>query len=230
MALKNQLPAYWDCEQDPALGFQIWDQSGNGNHLRPQPLAVSQPVLVTGKIGNGVQCSGGAQLKLQSNAGISHQGGPFTVSLWLQPTVLTTPLPILGDTEGEWLVQMEQSGGDHYLRVRIEPDGRDATVDVTSVPLVAGNWYHVCFGWYDDNGSFAWATVNLSERVRAALSGPLVTTLNPPLFQSAEFDEVAIWRRSLTAKEIRTIYNHGDGLPFSEWDNIEPCRAIPCCD
>lgn len=232
MALKDDLAAYWNFEQDPDLGFSIWDQTHNGNHLITfSTIHASQPSLAPGKIGNGIQCIDGAKLKLASNAGISHQGGPFTVSLWVQPKVLTTSLPILGDTEGEWLVQMEATGADHYLRVRIEPDGRDATINFTGVPLVAGEWYYVCFGWYDNNGSFAWASINVQPRMRTALTGPLITTLNPPLFQGdSVFDEIGIWRRTLTDQEIRAIYNHGDGLPFDDYDPLHPCREITCCD
>lgn len=231
MALKDSLAAYWNFEQNPALGFEIWDQTHNGNHLRPQSLAASQPTLVPGKIDNGTQIINGAQLKLQSNSGISHQGNSFTVCGWFQPQLLTTPLPILGDTEGEWLVQMEVSGADHYLRFRIEPDGRDATINITDVPLIIGQWYFIAFGWYDHSGSFAWASVNLSDKVRTELSAPLVTTLNPPLFQGESvFDEIGIWRRALTAQEIREIYNDGDGFPFEEWDVVTPCREITCCD
>lgn len=226
MAPKDELLAYWNMEQNPVL-FQIHDQSGNGNHLTGSAGAI----LTEGKIGNAVEVGGGSTLKLASNAGVSHQGGRFTVAFWFKPTVLTTPLPIAGDPEGQWIVQMEASGPNFFLRARINPDDIDATVDITAVPLVVGEWYWVALGWYDNNGSFAWATVNLSDRVRVAAAGPLAEPTNPPIFWNPNiFDEVAIWGRNVPADELRAIYNKAKGLPFEEWDAPDDCRKIDCCD
>lgn len=227
MALTKDLAAMWNMEQNPIL-FPVHDQSGNGNHLTGSAGAV----LVEGKINEGIELTGTSTLNLASNAGISHQGEAFTVGFWFKPLVLDSALAILGHPDGEWLVQMELSGSDFYLRVRIAPDGADTIMNVTDVPMVIGEWYWVAFGWYDDNGSYAWATVNLSERVRAALAGPLPAPLvTPPIFWNPHvFDDTAIWRRNVSANELREIYNGGKGLSFEEWDAPDVCDAITCCD
>lgn len=138
---------------------------------------------------------------------------------------------ILGHPDGQWIVQMELSGGDYYLRIRIAPDDFDAQVNVTSVPMVIGEWYWVALGWYDDNGSYAWASVNLSERVRvAAVALPATITTSPIFWNPHVFDEAAIWRRALSDQELREIYNDGDGLAFEDYDKIVECEAIECCD
>lgn len=228
MALKDDLRVYLNFEQDPVIFPPIWDQTGNGNHLNPS----SGAVLAEGKIGNAVNVAGTSRLFFSSNTGISYQNGAFTVAFWFKPAVLATPLIIAGDSDGEWIVQMELSGsGYYYLRCRISPDDFDAVCDVTDVPMVIGEWYFVTLGWYDDNGSYAWASVNLSPRVRTAAVGPLVPSTTPPVFRNQNtFDEAAIWRRFVSVSELQEIYNDGEGLPFEEWDLVSPCRKITCCD
>lgn len=229
MALTDGLIAHWGFEHDPII-YGVWDNvPPHRNNLVASNFPSQPSPLVNGKLGKAIETDGGGMFSLpSSSAGVSHQGNPFTVAFWFKPTALNEGAVVA--VNNEWNVTTPQSAGSFYFQIEI--DGKQ--VPVTSVPLVVGEWYHVCFGWYDHNGSFVWAVVNLSDRVRGphVLSGP---TLGPFLIGGGSapgvHDDFAIWRRALSAQEIRALYNHGKGLPFEEWDKATACPpAINCCD
>lgn len=230
MALPDNLAAYWNMAQNPAV-FPVHDQTGNGNNL----TGYNSPLLVDGNIGKGIQFNGTNQfLSIASNSGFSHQGGEFTAFLWFMPLALAHQKVIATTTE--WGVQMILSGGNYYVSVDIENE----TVTVTDVPLVVGEWYFIALGYRAidiTDRSYVWASVNLSDRVREYQSG---LTPAPGPFSiagtaasgwiSGVFDDAALFRRSLTAQEIRSIYKKGKGLPFEDYGSVTPCREITCCD
>lgn len=226
MALKDSLVAYWNMAQNPAL-FDVHDQSGNGNHL----TGVASPTLTTGKIGQAIALDGVAQyLTMASSAGISHQGGEFTVTMWIKPLALRHFGPIASNVE--WGVGMELVGSNYYFSISVE----DETV-VSTIPLEVGQWYFIALGWYSTNGTFAWASVNLEERLRELQSGLTPVPGSPfNIGNAASFpvafavDEFAIWRRNVPASELYEIYNNDNGLPFEEWAVPEDCKLIECCD
>lgn len=226
MALKEGLVAYWNMEQNPAL-FRVHDQSHNGNHL----TGFNAPTLTTGKLGQAIEFDGVDQyLNLSSAAGISHEGGEFTVAFWVKPLALLHFGHIASTVE--WGVGMRLVGSDYFLNVAVE----DEEIMLSNVPLEVGRWYFVALGWYNTNGTFAWGSVNLGERMRAVQSGLTPSPGNAFNIGNAGsfpipfvIDDFAIWRRNVSAPELRQIYDRGDGLPFEEWDAVDDCRAITCC-
>lgn len=226
MALTPDLVAHWDFEQNPAL-FPVHDQSGNGNHL----TGVNAPSLTTGLLGSGIEFDGVNQyLNLASAAGISHQGDEFTAGLWIKPLSLVHFGHIASTTE--WGIGIRAVGSEYFLNIAVEDE------EITStVPLQVGQWYFVALGWYNSNGVFAWASVNLEERLRVAQSSltPSPSSAfnigNAGSFPVAfVVDEASIWRRNISASELYQIYNKANGLPFEEWGDPENCRSIECCD
>lgn len=226
MALKDDLRAYWKMEQNPAL-FTVHDESGNGNHL----TGFNAPTLTTGKIGQGIEFDGVNQyLNLTSSSGISHQGNEFTVSVWVKPLALIHFGHIMSTTE--WGIGIRLVGANYYFNIAVEDEELTSTV-----PLELGQWYFIALGWYDTNGVFAWASVNLEERLRVAQSA--VTPSPNSAFNIGNagafpvafvVDEAAIWRRNVPAYELYQIFNDRDGLPFEEWGTAAPCKTIDCCD
>lgn len=228
MALKSNLLAYWNFEQDPRL-FPIHDQSGNGNHL----IGHNSPTIVAGKVGNAIQFNGTNQwLDMASSAGISHQGTEFTAFIWFKVLALAHNKNIVNNSE--WGASTVLSGGSHYVNVAVE----DEDFNITDVPLEVGRWYFLALGWYGANGQFAWGSINLSDRVRESQSS--LTAIPNSTFNvggnpssgwnNIVIDEAAIWRRAVSAEELTEIYNDGDGLDFSEWDAVRTCKEIKCCD
>lgn len=232
MALADQLVAYWNMAQNPAL-FKVWDQSGNGNHL----TGFNSPVLVDGKLGKAIQFNGTNQfLSIASNSGFSHQGGEFSAFIWFK--LLSLANQQLITTTTEWGVGTVLSGGNYYVSIAVE----DETLVITDVPLEVDKWYFLACGWYGvehaaTRGTYAWGSLNLSPRVRELQSA---LTPAPEVFSVAGtaaigwthvvIDDITIFRRFVTAEETRALYNKGKGLPFEEWGTVTPCRTIDCCD
>lgn len=226
MALKDSLVAYWNMAQNPAM-FPVHDQSGNGNHL----TGVNAPTLTTGKIGQAIEFDGVDQyLNLPSAAGISHQGGEFTFGTWIKPLGLLHLAHIVSTTE--WGIGMRLVSGNYYFSVAVE----DEEIILSNVPLEVGQWYFVALGWYNTNGTFAWGSVNLHERLRVAQSaltpspGSAFNIGNAGSFPVAFVaDDAALWRRNVAWEELRAIYNKRNGLSFEEWDAVNDCESIECC-
>lgn len=232
MALKDQLTAYYNMEQNPAL-FKVWDQSGNGNHLTGH----GSPVLVDSVLGKAIQFNGVDQwLSIASNAGLNHNGGEFTGLVWFQPVSLAHGKRLIGSVD--WGVNIVESAGSHYVNVSIE----DGSFNITDVPLEVGQRYFLAFGWYGvenalKRGTFTWGSVNLSDRVREFRTawtdpaGPFtIAGTSSSARASVIIDEAAIFHRFVTAQEIRALYNKGNGLSFEDYDTVTPCREITCCD
>lgn len=232
MALKDDLLAYYNFEQDPRL-FLIWDQSGNGNHLTPE----GSPPTTTGKIGLGVSFNGLDQRLFKSTSNsISHAGGSFTATGWFKPASLiplTTPA-LFGNSE--WRVFLVQNGPNYHF----EFVGLDESLMITSVLVEVDQWYFLAMG-YDAITGVSWASVNLYNGKTTPQDTAPVPVPNDPFvigtspsssyWAHGVVDECAIWiGRSLSDAELALIYNDGDGLAFTEWDKVKVCKEIKCCD
>lgn len=237
MALKDNLIAYWNMEQNPAL-FKVWDQSGNGNHLKGNnPLSseggVASGTLVPGIIGNGILLDDPSEYLEGGATSVHHTGTDYSVVIRFKAASLGNNVGILGSQN--WSLRLLDSGSNSYVNLRIA----GGNLLHTDVPIIVNEWYMAAFGWHDHPtfGQFSWLTVNLSDRQRLARTA---WTDNPSSFAigaiSGGFpfvgvvDEAGIWRRRLDDSEIRALYNKGDGLPFEDYDTVTPCREITCCD
>lgn len=238
MALKDSLLAHWAFEADPNL-VPVHDLSGNNNHLfytpsAPTPSGQHIPFLTPGIIGNGVHNQSPYDaLITQSEA--THGGQPFTVAFWYKPVTLVNVAggAIIFD-KLEYTVRIRVSTF-FYIQVEFEPDSQFLSVNV---PLEIGQWYFITFGYYTDNGSYLWASVNLSERLRV-LKTPLASfPATSWIVGSSDtggdvrgvYDEAAVWSRNVSANELRQIYNKGKGLAFEDWDKVPSCKTVECCD
>lgn len=225
MALKDQLVAYWDYEQDPVLGGLFFDQTHNSNHMR----AFNDPVLAEGRVGQAVLLDDGSQvMDVASYAGISHQGQEFTVGFWYKPITLSAGSPLIAGNE--WSIAISFNSPDYFLSVTIA----GKTMPITSVPLIVGEWYFVALGWREGIGlASLWTSINLSNgehTLQPSISPSISAFLVGGGGVSAMFDEFAIWRRALSDFELSTIYNNGEGITYDDYDEVMPCRTINCCD
>lgn len=219
MALKDNLVAYWGFEYSPQLYPQVFDQSGNGNHLSANNFVVGGSGVVTAKLGNGIETDGSNGFSLSSYAGISHEGDDFTVVMWFKPSTLVFTATLVSGNE--WSVVL-----DTVFKVTI--DGKELTL---STALEAGQWYFLAFGWNSGAPGFIWASVNLADGIQDPRSS-ITQTLGSFLMGNntvGVFDDMAIYRRSVSDEELEQIYNDGDGLPFEDYEE-QSCRSIECCD
>lgn len=220
MALKDDIATYWGFEHSPQLYPQVFDQTFNGNDLSPNNFVVGGTGVVPARVGNGIETDGSQGFGLvPSYSGLSHQGSDFTVFMWFKPSSLVFTATLVAGNE--WSVVL-----DTVFKVTI--DGKEL---VLPTALEVNQWYFIAFGWNSGPPGFLWATVNLADGVqepRSAITQSLGSFImgNNTL---GVFDDTAIFRRSLSDEELSQIYNDGDGLPFSEWEEAE-CGAIECCD
>lgn len=238
MALKDDLVAYWNFEQDPAV-FRVHDQSGHGNHLIYNPSAPASasqnvPILGPGIQGNGILIQSPYDTLISDNLN-SHNGQPFTVAFWYKPTTLVSvPGGAVIFTTSECTVRIRISTF-FYFQIEFEPDGEFLSVNV---PLEVGQWYFITFGYYTDNGSYLWASVNLSDRLRVAKSVLTPFPASNWIVGSSDtggdvrgvYDEMGQWSRNVTARELRQLYNKGDGLTFEDFAEQPACPTIECCN
>lgn len=220
------LVAYWALEADPVLFPPIWDQSGNGNHLTPSNFIVDVPGLTTGRIGKGLLFDGVNQ-RLSLPAGsqtVGHQGNPFTAFFWYKPVTLADGANIVS-LGNEWLVSTLEVAPDIFFTFTI--DGKALTV--SSVPLIAGQWYFVLLGF---TGESIFASVNLNgvSFARSSINSSNGSFIIGGNWSNGVYDEFAIFRRSLTDQEMHAIYNGRNGLGFSEYDVLPCSKKIVCCD
>lgn len=232
MALKDSLVAHWGFKDDPAL-YPIWDNAWPHNNTMQavgfDPALTPPGSLVTGRVGKAIEVDGGQFFRIAAgNAGVSHQGNPFTVAFLFQPSALNQGAVIAANNE--WSISTPLNSGIFYFEIII--DGK--TLPVTSAPLVAGQYYFLAFGYRAGDANEVWASVNLGERFTSihTLSGPSISAfLISGGGAPGIHDDWAIWRREVPASELSHIYNDGDGLEFSEWDkSAKVCESIPCCD
>jgi hypothetical protein len=239
MELKNALTAYWNMQQDPAL-FTVWDKVWpHTNKLTANgfdPDLTPPGSLVAGKLGKAIQFNGVDQwLSIASNAGVNHNGGEFTGAMWFKPIALAHAKRLIGSVD--WGVNIIGDGANHVVNVSIE----EGSISLTDTPLIVGQWYFLCFGWYgsvapDETGTYSWASLNMGPAVRefrTAWSDPegpfTIGGTSSGARVAAIIDDTAIWRRRVTAAELSAIYNDGDGLPLEEWDRVKVCKSITCC-
>lgn len=231
MALKNSLVAHWGFKDDPAL-YPVWDNAWPHNNTMQavgfDPALTPPGSLVTGRVGKAIEVDGGQFFRIaDGNAGVSHQGNPFTVAFLFQPSALNQGAVIAANNE--WSISTPLNSGIFSFEIII--DGK--TLPVTGAPLVVGQYYFLAFGYREDANE-VWASVNLGERVTSAhtLGGPSISAfLISGGGAPGIHDDWAIWRREVSAAELSQIYNDGDGLEFAEWDKAaKVCETIPCCD
>jgi hypothetical protein len=194
-------------------------------------LTATGTTLVPGKIGRGRSFNGTGDLVIfdnESSFDFEHTQ-PFSFSVWLKDSGTTGyrnifykqnhPLSVPGyffriyDNVAE-LVLVRGSG--NFLWVR------------ETVPISDGNWKHLVVT-YDGSGTTAGVKFYVGGAPVAtnqvANFGSVSTILNDAkpimggaksgttdLFFSGTIDELGIWNRALTAQEVKTLYNNGQGL------------------
>lgn len=233
MALKDDLLAYYNFEQDPRL-FPIHDQSGNGNHLTGvnfNPVPTPTTSLVEGKLGKAISFNGSNQSATVAS-GVNFLGQPFTFAFWYKPLSFSDGGSILTMTALGGVSTVDDGSGNFSFRVTLA--GKTIS---PAVVLVLNQWYFLVFGYVpitEGRGrSHIFCGLDMFEGQKA------IWELNPTFGSSftvggggshGVYDELAVWTRAVDAEELTAIYNDGDGLDFSEWDAVRTCKEIKCCD
>lgn len=221
-SLVNNMVAYW--KLDESSGNTI-DSAGGYTGLN------SNATYSAGKINNGGVFNGtNSYIDIQNTAGITFTN-QLTLSAWVKPNSL-----IHAYTDRGVITKNGPLGEIFYLSHEGDVTGTVDTwagfVDIgasekwifSTTNPVPGNWYYIVMTYDGANQKFY---VNGVLESTIAMTGMISNYTNdivlgtrslngttPWRVFNGTIDEVAIWKRALSAGEITSIYNAGNGLRF----------------
>ncbi len=172
------------------------------------------------RAGNALSFAGAGQFAVIPDTGIGLLGPSWTVECWLNPVDLESPQRLVG----KWGSEVEHreffieiSGG--RLRGRAAGAGGEAEVSVDAKSLVAGKWRHIALLLDGAAGELRlYINARLHARQATAVTldrdgeAPLVfgadgSDSDASAFLRGELDEVRLWDRALTEKELLDRHN-----------------------
>lgn len=238
-AISDNLVSCWALDSDggspPAL--VLTDSAASGNTLTDHNTVA---------LGTGLVGSGSGDFESSSTQSLSHASNASLVMGDIDFTICAT-VKIESEVTGEIVAKNDLVVGEYQLDHPASSQFRFIVTDAVNVPYVAqvggaapalATRYFVC-GWHDATAN----TVNISSNDgvvvsastggAAPFSGTAALSLGS-MSDAASFpfdgliDEVAIWKRVITAAEITDLYNGGSGRACSY---IVPAAAPsrPCC-
>ncbi|RJQ38959.1 DUF2341 domain-containing protein [Candidatus Microgenomates bacterium] len=225
--LSNGLAAYW--KMDEASGDRT-DYSGNGLTLTDNNTVTAN----SGKFGSSALFTR-ASSEWLSNSSITFGNTDWTVSGWVKLTDKTTYQSLISKMyySGTWYYEWEFDYNNSTDRFVFTPYRQSDGASMTAVNAdnfgspTAGTWYFVTF-WYQSSNRQIGIQVNNGVANTATVSDPLSSTIAPfnigrrglpgtNLYTNGQFDEVRVYKRILSHKEISDLYNFAPG-PVGYWN------------
>jgi len=172
-------------------------------------------VLVVGQAGRAMKFDGKTHLNFGSPAALQITGGQ-TVCMWLKPANLSArqnPMNKAYGGEGTWT--LETNGTIHYWCGSSGGNSSPYTGYLMTKPLKAGQWTHVAsvrdtknkkVTWYKDGQPVSSRTL---KNRPAASKYPLLIGRGYVNNYKGLMDELGVFNRALSAKEIDAIYQMG---------------------
>lgn len=221
--LRSSMVAYWALNETASSGdVTAKDGSGKGYDLTSNNSVLS----TTGKVGNGrAFVSANAEwLSVNSNSDLTFpRNEDWTIAFWVYPT-----------GEGEGMFMGKDISGNREFEYKKTSDERvylsfttlgGATLQSNPNILTLNTWHHLVAvqsslatavyrngslllgpTTFASNWSTATTPLNIGRRAFAGANSYFDGTI----------DEVAIWRRALTAAEITELYNSGNGIDLGK--------------
>lgn len=226
MALTDNLSLYWKFEEE-AGNFA----DASGNSLDGTPTSLTRNVF--GKVDRSITLSGSSQwVDRASAAGLEMSNTSFSIAFWFKPTTVPSVsgsgdvlvAKNAGSPDQEYWIVVSKAAGDK-LQFVVDFNGSGDTVAHTDgTALTAGTWYFVVavFDVVNQtvgislNGA-AISTTSTGKATNTSIHSGSVSSFRLGAFSSgtfpadAEFDELAVWKRTLSASEITELYNSGSG-------------------
>lgn len=204
--------AYFKLDE-PNLALALVD-SVNAFNLA---LSFGSTTSVVGKINTGIALGNLINTEW-SNGPNTHWNfsDSFTIRFWIKPETTAGNYILLSSNPG-WSVQW--FGGSDILEFLVPTNSGSAFVDIG--PISPGTWHEVFF-WIQngvgcgaslDNGAPV-LSAN-TDLIRSFASSSLLMTNSHFMTVGFAIDEIAIWKKVLSAAERNTDWNFGNGTTYT---------------
>jgi hypothetical protein len=165
------------------------------------------------------------------NHNISANDSDFTVAGWVRldsnPAVAEFIAKWRNGSSGnmDYSLRHVASGNQWRFKVGIGP-GASPSANVTSVPLVIGDWYFVAGRRVHSTGevtSYVNGSSSSVTRVGSVNSGDEPFRIGATRetiitrFMDGRIQYVSLWNRAVSDEELDELYNNGDALHFDDW-------------
>ena len=167
-------------------------------------------------------------LSVASNSTLTVTGSSFSLGFWLNPAASSTYC-IVGKTASTDTREFQVFCNSGSISFAVFPDGTFANKkEVTSAVVALNTWTFVTCVYDSGTGTIS---VYLNAGTPASVASvPAITQTNTNPFQlgvftsslyyfSGKIGAVNFWKRALTSSEITSLYNNGEGLPYSALDS-----------
>lgn len=212
-ALSNGLVGYWKMDEASWNGTagEVIDSSGNGNNGTANCGGTcSKPTTGSGKFGNGGVFDG-----VDDYVGINYTNPTTATSVVAWFKRLGVPAGGYHIITGGANVEISINEGGGYIRTGVTTATQGRQVFNSGSGLVDGNWHQVAMTYDGTNlVSFIDGTQTASNPVSGSLSGiadEIGRYLSNSYAANGRIDEVRIYNRALSPREVRDLYNFAPG-------------------
>ena len=227
LGLSTGLVGHWTFDNKDIYNTTVLDKSGNGNNGTNNGATKT-----IGKLGQALSFDGNA-----NNVSISHGSSlelgleDFTVSLWIKSDILATKQVIIDKTDGTTGFRLITSDTDadrlKFIRGALFANG----VHSNDAVLKTNKWQHVVvvvdttgtdttYYYVDAVAQGSSATHNTSAFTTNVMKfGEKSYTSSTAVNFNGLIDDVRVYNRALSEKEIQRLYNIGTGLKISGSQN-----------
>lgn len=222
-SLRSSMVAYWPLNETASSGdVTAKDGSGKGYDLTSNNSVLS----ATGKIGNGrVFVPANAEwLSVNSNADLTFpRNEDWTIAFWVYPTGEGEGMFMGKDISGNREFEYKKTSDERILLSFVTLGG--ATLQSNPSVLTLNTWHHlVAVQSSLATSIYRNGSLLLGPTTFASNWGTATTPLNigrrafagANSYFDGTIDEVAIWRRALSAAEITELYNSGNGIDLGK--------------
>jgi hypothetical protein len=194
---------------------------------------VGSPYYSSGKLGQCVRFDDVSQyMEITSNIAGNYDHKVFSLSFWIYiyGTQPSSDRPIITlqcqypNSQNQWKVVMKSSGNSDYIGFNnCSWQYGESGPSVSSSYIGLYNWFHCVIlkndqylTWYVNNTARI-TNYNLFRSLAYTGYKFIVGNEDGSDYYDGWLDQVAYWKRLLTATEIAQLYNSGNGLAFTSW-------------